>query len=880
MNKYWGLLLFFWCMCGYAVTLPNNLGEIRIYIGNQEIKGNVKVSRNRMTWQYQDITCDISLIDLNMAKDIRLNAWVPQSCKQFYKMRVVLEKTLNQDKNVFYYDGAKVHPVDGSLNRKIPYDTLPFVCAYGQEAGIALGITPDSVAGEFQSAVATENGNSILTLSVPMVLDNLKEQKLGFILMDFIPRFGWLDALEQYYNCYPGWFKPADGINQNIYGIGGYYLAGGSQHPLQLHAGRRSKLNWEWTYAPWLEAGNWYAIPEQWQNGQSETLNFYGLRKHKKGTFEEFRQDVTTKFDVGSRRAAMYFYILVKDMMGTLADKYPGAHFVNEHGREKMISGLYSIEANRNKTYFTWTPGTGLQDYIEKELRLCAENYKIDGFAFDMANHSMDNYGSGQMQWATGRCFDEDGKIYTPDTILPVYFADYIHTLKSFRGERLSVYMNMALSKQSYLGVFHADGVMFEGGPEVRLDQVMTLRVLSGRKPMTFWSGIAAGETHDSIAWKEIKTREQKREVYKQLATMQLLKCYQLGVSPMNWAVCYDNGNFFIPHIQQIISLKKAGWNPVPAMTGKDSSKLYLGRFGYGKDTILTISNPQREAIDTRIEVSTDYFGSGDYLLLPHQPKDIRQHMERGKIEFDLHLDPKELVTFTAIPVTGSENLIAEIHAKGFTSAVIRIVEMAGNAVLSLHKYAINGMVLDSVRHNGNTLGRKNTVELVKGDSLELGYTGKTVWGSPPATIAKVFTALDQKKNNAVIVLTENPSRNIKTVGIMVDRYYPYCEASLNYNHRNWTQETGFLEGKYATVNPIQISKAPIPGKKSIIIGTITDFPEYAAKLPSELRAEIQWRRGGFLYCLNQDTIWIGGQNDQDVEEAADAYFELLDHAK
>ncbi len=849
-----GLMMAAWSVSGTPVTLPDGAGQLRFSCDEQELQLR---QAGDGVWRSGDMEFQISTETITDGHAMRLTATVPGGV---YRLVVTLENELTAGNNaVTFFDGARKTTLETQpLSRTDPFDVFPLASVFTAEQGIALGLTPDSVVGDFSSEARLENGDATLAFSAQMVLDNRKPQQLGLVSLRYKPEFGWRNALESYYQSFPAWFRLTPGINPAIYGVGGYYLSAHSQYPFELHGGRKSGLNWEWTYAPWIEAGNWYTEPEEWVDGESEILNFHAYREHKRGSYDEFHDVITRQFDSGSRRAAMYFYILVKDMMKSLGDRYPEALFVDENGRRGNPSGLYSLVSNAGKTYMTFAPGSGLIPHLERKLKLCVANYDIDGFAFDMANFAVRNYGESQLNYAVGRAFDEEGKIYTPDSILPVYFADYIHTLAR-DGVPMSVYMNMALEQQSAIGVFHADGVMFEGNPEAEINHILTLRMMAGRKPMTFFAGVGMGEMTHVIDWGRAAAPEVKTTVYRGLAQLLLLKCLEYGVTPMNWAVLYDNGDFFKPHLQSLIALKKAGWNPVPAIRSEAGSALWYGRFGYGDDTILTISNPQRESITTEVEIVTGYFGvGGPWLAVPHQGQKLPQSVRDGVIRFPLTLGPKEFVLLTVMPV-GADDFEAEV------SGDYRNITVTGDVQVTPHAFLPDGSVLAAQSKDGMTQNfRYERPELILPDE---------------AAVATVFTEADQRDNPepAQLVLPERQSRDLETVAILVDRYYPYCEASRRYCGRPWTQEAGFLDAGLAVKDPLPVVKARDSERKAIYIGTGADFPELEKALPEEFRERAQRYRGGWLIAPDAGTLWIGGNTDAEVMQAGERYFELLD---
>ena len=845
-------------LAGAPINLPDGIGQITISSEGKELTGEITGSE----WKCADIKSQMKITNRAGILEVRMIFTTPGATPK--KLSLKVSGKFSGTQPFIYFNGSAEKTLNERvkrLKREETFDTFPLVSLYDANSGLAIGLTPDTVVGVLASATELDStNNGVLSLSTQVVLDNIKEQEVAFVLMRYSAEFGYANAVETYYNVYPEYFVPGKGVNPKIYGVGGYYQSAYCQHPLELHGGRMSQLDWEWSYAPWIEAGNWHTSKDQWVDGVSEVSQFFKINGVKKGTFEEFNASVKKRFEVGTRTSAMYFYILVKDMMMTLGDKYPEARFADENGADKTPSGLYSISANKYKTYLTFAPGSDLQPYIEEQLRLCVQDYRIDGFAFDMANFGINNYGRSQFKYAVGRCFDDKGRIYTPDAILPVYFADYIHTLK--RGdEKMTVYMNMARESLSPWGVFHADGVMFEGEPDSEIVNSHTLRLMAGRKPMTFWGGLGNGESNPSILWNQATRPDDKKALYNGLKELLLLKCLEYGASPMNWAIVSDL-NFFTPFIKPIIAMKKAGFNPVSAIKSSAGKSLWYGRFGYNENTILTITNPQREAVTADFEILTKYFGPGSYIVVPHQGQILNEKFDGKSIKFNLTMQPKGKMILTVIKLADNTSGEVNVSAATYRNINLGFTELSKKADLIIPSEALDGGILNPADFSAD-----------KGSKLKIEYIDPVWVSSTDKAIVGFFTTSMQKNSAAspVIVLPQSPSRDLETAAIMLDRYYPYCEGSMAYAHRRWTVESGFIDAKFATCNPMTITNAPLVNRKAIYIGKASDFPQFAPQLSTAKLAR------SWIVKIDDNILFVGGKTDADALEAMNKYFSILD---
>lgn len=570
----------------------------------------------------------------------RMTFSVPEKSPKVYLLTVTA--TVGVKSADHYFDGFKESSWDGkkALERNSIFQTFPLAAAWAGNTGIALGLSPDSTVSYMRNGIERANGKNQIFFTTRIVADNRREQELTFCFFTFNPEFGWRNAIDEYYRQYPEYFEPAPNVDPRIYGIGGYYVSTHTTRNLEIHSGRQMDFGWEWTYCPWVMAGNWFVERNEWKPSDGY-MHWATYWKRKPCSYDDYLKAETMRFSSGDRQAAMLFYILVKDTGKEIVERFPDSRHKDRHGNLDQNSFLYSLPDNKNKTYLTFAYGSGLSSYLENELREVVKNYQISGFALDMTNHAGNEYNDAQLKYAVGRSFDDDGKIYTADSILPIPFAQYIHSLKR-NGKTMAVYMNHAMEAQPALPVFYADGVMFEGNPEMQIDNFKSLRLMSGRKPMTFWGALGTEERNNAINWNLARRPEIKEHILQGLAQYLLFNCLRYGVSPMNWAVAYRDGHFFRPYLETITDLKRAGWQVVPAVKWDGDAELWCGRFGTGKDTIFTVTNPTNETVATQIKLINSYLDG--FVPKAVTGQKIEPTIHDNVTEFSIRLQPKEIM--------------------------------------------------------------------------------------------------------------------------------------------------------------------------------------------------------------------------------------------
>ncbi len=774
-----------------------------------------------------------------------------------YRITVAMQLAFDGNAESFF-DGHTVHAGQpAQWRRDMTGGTFPLTALYDAGTGIAAGLTPDNVYSYF-AGTATPR---LLTVTTHLVLDHRAEQKLNWVAIEFKPEFGWRDAIDIYYRLYPEFFRPHPGVDSRIYGLGGYMISAREQYPLQLHAARRGNLDWEWSYAAWTRAGYWYPDAGEWRDGVDYYDWWSAPHQPKFCTYDEYHAGRTEQFTEGNTAAAMFYYILGKDIHETLTETYPEALLTMPDGTlYHAPSGFYSILSDQGRTRFSFPHGSGLGTYLENELRQATENYEISGFAFDMANHMHNTYSPSQLEYARGRAFDAGGGIYTTDTVTPLAFAEFVHTLK--RGDKqMGVIMNLALDRTYAPTVFAADAVMFEGGPECHWDSVMPLRLMSGAKPFSFWNGIAGGKYCTAIRW-DYNDSEAAVDGWTMindgLAELQLLKCLELGASPMTWAAQHRQGALFGPWLPTIRRIKKLGWQPVPALkSGNDS--IWTGRFGSGAETIITVSNPTRKPVTLDAELISSYLGDAAYILVAaNSPKEQTQRVGADSTGLRFTLQPKEALLFQVLEVKGLDGDEFEVVTRNDD----------GELVISSGKWpegaTVHGEIFtpDEERSAGIAFAPAGARE------LRIPLPERTIIQGGADDIAGFFTS-EYLTGNAPaprITAAATPAPAANYLIKALNTYFPYMLASQASTGKSWYSEPGFFTPESIRIVDLTRTTEAETARR-IYIGSPDEFPGLTPPAPSP---------GGFIQ-LTEAGLWIGGRTDRELHEAAQKYLKLLD---
>ncbi len=816
MNKFYTILLL---LLYSAVLRAQSFLTITDAQNNKELFPIQSVADG--TWQNGSLSVKIEAVKYGS-----LSGWkftFSDSGSSHRLLKVKFRETLIFQASMFW-DGNTEHQItDTPICRDLLLETFPMAAAYNNETGWAVSLSPDSEL----STLYRQYSDSAIDLDTRIVVDKDHPQTITVLSAPFTPDFGWRNAVDAYYRAFPRYFSPIENIDPRIYGVGGDHCSSHMTRLFQPHSARQYGMDWEWTYAPWYESGNWYAVGAGWQGDTNPVRRYKDVRDTSWVTRDIFDAFVRDEMRYGNINTAMFFYILVRDIHQNLANNYPEA--------VQGTSGLPSIPTNRGKTKSVFAPGSPIFDYLKEQLRLIVENYEVSGFAFDMANSTSVFNTPSQLAYGRGRTFDDSNNIYTSDTIVPIPFAEYIHTLTR-NGKAMGCIFNMALSEFSPFTVFHADAIMMEGSPELNIDMVLPLRLSAGKKPIVFW-GVVPYTANTAIKWYRIPA-SQRTAIAAAQAKLLHFKCLEIGAVPKSWNV----GAIPIGEIEILRTIQRAGYQVIPAV--KDAGKFWVGRFGEGEQTIITISNPERTATTATLRVINHYLGDGFYGFIPENGS-LEQKIINGETIFTITLEPHTYAVLRAVKLSGNpENFTASRNGNQVT--------LSGNNITTF-------------------ACRKEDMRGFFGPASGCFTNGQAVLTYLPIcdfdSSNPVLTEFMDDTNTPAVVAPQ--SGKAYDAALMMSVYRPFVAASIKRFGTLRNREPGFMDGSMQRLELIIVSPDQMPAQgKKILIGTISNFPDLTpgANHPA-----------GFVKLVDNNTLWIGGRNENEVFQAAMTYFDALD---
>jgi hypothetical protein len=525
------------------------------------------------------------------------------------------------DLQKLHYWRGTGEPVAGeSLKNVAPADangaTMMLQAIYDDTTGLALALEPTEIVSQLQQSLVVENGAPRLRLQIPLVLDAGQSDSFAVEVYDFRPRYGFLDALQSYYNAHPAAFSARAEIAPDAAGVGAAYTAWGLQ---SFERTRRFGGDWDWCYSPFRRTGDIYGRPQFWDYQPARPITD-PLRKL---PIEEFHAARREKFKKGrAAGAAMMFYVpaFIYCEENLAKEQYPGAIVYNPGGKYAVYFDRPWVTGHDNEVLmYPWANNFSKQS--QEDARAVTEENDISGFAYDVLNAGYAFRGEG-MQQSPRRAFDDKGE-YVDLSIGVAKMMDFTRSLEK-GGRKMALVGNPTGNTRAFL-VARCDSAMYERPPYKALKELVPLRYAMGHKPLTWWDdwGISG-----MVNWREMSPAE-IRAAYLGAADYVRLISYRWGGYPSPRLV---EG---VPSIARELPLLKEvilkGWQAVPAVraaSGVLPSTLWPARYGTGVGSFITLSNAGREAWSGRIAVDSDYLGARNYLFADVQGRALSQTLQ------------------------------------------------------------------------------------------------------------------------------------------------------------------------------------------------------------------------------------------------------------
>lgn len=502
------------------------------------------------------------------------------------------------------------------VSTKLRADSLlsmwfPVNAAIGDEKAFLLGVHP----GEVYSRVVSLFNRSTKTLELefPLVLDPGSRRTVSVIVSTCPARYGGRDVVQHYYNLFPEWFTPAQGIHPAVNSTQTTYLfwkPENYQQPVSPDLIRRftgGVGGWEWCYKPFARGGDW-AITDKW------SLGYQGATRE---SLENARQINRKRFDEAAKIgvAAMY-YLNVFWSEQTL---------MKEHFPEALSNPTYDIpswDGVSLRGLYPWKNAYG--DLFTESIRKIAENYPSSrGIGWDSTfGHMKVPATVSGVNETVEKSYDSNGKIFAMNGTAYTHLLDMNRSLIS-DGYRRANAVNLKLVAPYFIGV-RSDTALYEGTPvenPSRLIRFELLRARYGSPKILSWHKHLIPSRLKWIKWNKLSP-EQGREAYRQAQEDAVFLSYYWSAAPSPGMPALGIRRTF-DAVPELIELARLGWQPSPGTDCPDP--FLIARYGTGTNTKIVVINPEFESKTAELLFPIAYWNGKSPIMVRKDGKILRQ---------------------------------------------------------------------------------------------------------------------------------------------------------------------------------------------------------------------------------------------------------------
>ncbi len=468
-------------------------------------------------------------------------------------------------------------------------------CIFNEDECLCLGIVPDQHFSYYSGGMEKR-----FYTSVKLVVDPGTKERVTFLAYKTPGKYGWREALQKYYDLYPEYYTSRKDIDQRFLGISetsGYTLNYEAAE-LVWEDRRRYHVDWTWSMHAYPSIGIFFPTEDDYeQDGpfMEEDTSKLSCNEFIRYVRESYRRSDTT--------SATAYYVLPQMLTKIYADKHcPDALWQDSNGKT-VIGKLGSSDSPefKREAYPILSIGNSYEQRTFDDLRKCAEEYRLCGFAFDNVEGQRMDF-APHTQNCPGRAF-ADGKVYVTQAMAYGALMRYVREMTTPDGKKMAVTGN---GPGSYHTSTFLDATIVETGPWSDPKGAMALRCITGSKPIVYWG---PKEFADSDTYVGKALEDKLVELNDWLFIFSL----RTGILP-NAA---HNIKGYPKMLERLPLLKKVlskGWQAVPGATAS-TLKISVERFG---NEYLTVVNENMEPVKGTLEIELRYFlsGTGKFILV------------------------------------------------------------------------------------------------------------------------------------------------------------------------------------------------------------------------------------------------------------------------
>lgn len=507
-----------------------------------------------------------------------------------------------------YWDGnAYIRNAVQDIIPKLDRHVFPLT-SYTDNGKISvLGFAPSMVVSRFERSLEVKNGKATLVFDVFRVLYPGEKLNDIFVSMDFAGE-SYVEAVENYHLTYPQWFRPAPGVDQRIYGTGGYLSSDSKLRDYQYEECRRTGFDWEWYYNSYQRSGDYYPSPEFWD----DKLGYKEERSHAKcnvpGTIADWERNHKIRTAAGDKTSALFYYYMQQYCNTDLLKHFSDCIWADANGKPG-----YRVKGWADEFYaeYVWPGKAGsFGKKTRSDLAKLWKNLTISGFSLDCAIGTTPYYGK-LVKEEPFRAYDKNGKIFVLEGVALAYNMNYTRNLPLRPdGRRAGSLVN---APYNYLPIFYCDGEMHEASAWERVDLPVPHRLMLGKKPWVLWRGFVLAPFLD---WEKLSPGNINQAISGAVDYLTLFSL-RMGASPSKM---FMRGYPDMLEVKPLITmLNCAGWHAAPyawvkGVEGADdpwspAHPFWVSRYGEGDESFVVVSNPRRSKSKGTLIIQGGKFG-------------------------------------------------------------------------------------------------------------------------------------------------------------------------------------------------------------------------------------------------------------------------------
>ena len=537
-----------------------------------------------------------------------------------------------------FWDGYEVHDdVRESISPTTGRYVFPAVAYTHSRRLLGIGYAPATVSSRFERSCRVADGRAVLIFDSYLALHPQQRESVTFIRYMSEDADDYTELVEAIYCAYPRWFRPVDGADERIYGMGGYYWSSQATREQQREEARRVRLGWEWYYNMYQKAGDFFPSEEFWDEARGYKTEAAHAKADTPGTVADWLAYNRERIRAGDQQTALFYYHIQQFCNATLlTEQYPDAEWRDKQGKPSApVTGW----AEAGSARYAWPGNSSFGAAIREDLRKLWDTFPIAGFAHDVTLGDSKYYGP-LVEKESGKAFDDDGQVYVVEGVAIAHNLDYTHTFPARPdGRRPATITNEIFT---YLPMFHADAGIHEMPPYDRVELVAPRRLLAGQKAYYWWKGFRADSL---IAWERLD-HGQCREAVTGLVDYLLLMSLRFGIVP---AVFFSKGYRDVWEAAPLLQrLQKAGWRAASYVTvegmatrGRPYAQelpVWVSRFGSGMDSTIVLSAPQRSGYAGEATIRTARFGASGAIYAAIDGTPVDNHVTPSTTTVAIHL--------------------------------------------------------------------------------------------------------------------------------------------------------------------------------------------------------------------------------------------------